>query len=100
GPALREVGEDLGVARLAEGALPERPRLGAGASWRFVSSAFLRRSRLTVRKAARRELIGRDRAALGQEVRQLGREELLCQLDGAGGEPSRLELRRERPLHT
>jgi len=52
GPALREVGEDLGVARLDEGALPERPRLGAGGELALRVLRFLAQVTVEVRKAA------------------------------------------------
>ena len=98
GARLREVREDLGVVRLDEGALPERPRLGAGGELALLLLGGL------ALIAVDAEERGHERVALrlgllGQELAHLLAQEVVLELDEVRREPARLDLGGERARH-
>jgi len=90
-PCLGEVGEDLRVPGLEEGALPERLRLGLG---RDDALGLLGLAALVAVDDEERlkQLIGRDAPSLGQQLRELSLDELLLDVDAVPREFPRPDL--------
>src|SRR5439155_508496 len=89
---LREIGEDLGVARLEEDAVPERPRLRLGRQRALGLLGLLATVAVDGEKGLE-ELVARDHpAALGQELGKLALQEVFLHVDHVAPEAPALDL--------
>ena len=89
---LREIGEDLGVARLEEDAVPERPRLRLGRQRALGLLGLLATVAVDGEKGLE-ELVARDHpAALGQELGKLALQEVVLHVDHVAPEAPALDL--------
>jgi hypothetical protein len=92
GSRLGEIGKDLGVAGLDEGAVPQGTRLRLGAERPLGLLRLLAPVAVDGEEGGEQLGLRNGAPALGQELGQLALEEVVLDLDGIGLEAARLHL--------